>query len=215
MQTVARVHGFAAQLDGKRIAATSGAIAVHVAVLMMLMMPAQMAPPPVQEETAMTVIDIRPITPPPLPPLPPVERRIVRETTPRERPLPTPVAAINDTPAPIDPYVEEVTLEEPSLVPLEVAPQPSLAQLRALVAPAPAYPPALLRRGIEGVVGLRILVGPDGRAAEVLVETSSGHRELDAAAVKVVRTRWRFEPAQQAGAAVAAWAVVQVGFDAR
>lgn len=214
MPSLAREPGLAAQLDAKRIVATSGAIAVHVAVLMMLMMPAQMAPPPAVEETV-TIIDHVRRPPPPPPPPPPQERTIVRETAPRERPLPTPVPVVNDTPSPVDPHVEEVTLEEPPLVPLEVAPQPSLAQLRALVAPAPVYPPALLRRGIEGVVGLRILVGADGRAAEVLVETSSGHRELDAAAVKVVRTRWRFEPAQVGGAAVAAWAVVQVGFDAR
>jgi protein TonB len=214
MPSLARVPAFAAQLDGKRIVATSGAIAVHVAVLMMLMMPAQLSPPPVREDTTMTVIEIKPLPTPPLPPEP-VERRLVRETAPRERPLPTPVAVINDTPSPIDPYVEQVTIEEPNLVPLEIPPQPALAQLRALEAPAPTYPPALQRRGIEGVVGLRILVGPDGRATDVMVETSSGYREFDAAAVKVVRARWRFEPAQVGGAAVAAWAVVRVGFALR
>lgn len=215
MPSLARTPAFALDLDldPKRIVATSGAIALHVVVLMMLMMPAQVSSPPRQEETTMTVIEVRPIPPDPPPPI--EERRIVRDTTPRPRPLPTPVAVVNDTPSPVDPHVEEVTLEEAPLVPLEVAPQPSLAQLRALVAPPPVYPPALLRRGIEGVVGLRILVGPDGRAADVVVETSSGHREFDAAAVKVVRTRWRFEPAQLDGAAVSAWAVVQVGFDAR
>ena len=46
------------------------------------------------------------------------------------------------------------------------------------------YPPEAIARGIEGEVRLIILLGDDGRVADVNVAASSGHPILDNAAIK-------------------------------
>jgi protein TonB len=85
----------------------------------------------------------------------------------------------------------------------------------ATVPPVPVYQPAPSRpagmAGRSGVVLLRLLVGADGGVAEVRVHASSGHPPLDAAAARAA-AGWRFRPATQAGAAVAAWVEVPVRF---
>lgn len=65
--------------------------------------------------------------------------------------------------------------------------------------PPPRYPYAARRRGLQGQVIVRALVGADGRALDVRVQQTSGHRMLDRAAVAAVRG-WRFKPALKNGA---------------
>jgi TonB family protein len=45
------------------------------------------------------------------------------------------------------------------------------------------YPAEALKRGEEGTVGIDLLMGPDGRVRAVRLLRSSGHPELDQAAV--------------------------------
>jgi protein TonB len=45
------------------------------------------------------------------------------------------------------------------------------------------YPGEALRRGEQGTVGIDLLMGPDGRVRAVRLLRSSGHSELDQAAV--------------------------------
>jgi protein TonB len=45
------------------------------------------------------------------------------------------------------------------------------------------YPGEALRRGEQGTVGIDLLMGPDGRVRAVRLLRSSGHPELDQAAV--------------------------------
>ncbi len=45
------------------------------------------------------------------------------------------------------------------------------------------YPGEALRRGEQGTVGIDLLLGPDGRVRAVRLLRSSGHPELDQAAV--------------------------------
>ncbi|QYF40863.1 hypothetical protein HZS92_02971 [Xanthomonas citri pv. citri] len=85
-------------------------------------------------------------------------------------------------------------------------------RLQYLSSPAPSYPAAALRAGQQGTVLLRVLVGTDGRPAEVSVQTSSGHRMLDLAARSQVLRNWRFQPAMQNGQAVQAYGLVPVSF---
>jgi protein TonB len=66
----------------------------------------------------------------------------------------------------------------------------------------PEYPRAALRDQVQGLVVMRVRVTPEGRAAEVEVAQGSGSDLLDKAAVAALRT-CRFEPATQAGRAVA------------
>ena len=56
------------------------------------------------------------------------------------------------------------------------------------------------RRGYEGCVTVEILVEEDGHVSEAGIVSSSGHAELDSAALGVVRTA-RFAPATENGVA--------------
>ena len=77
--------------------------------------------------------------------------------------------------------------------------------------PAPEYPLAARRRGLEGGVILHVQVMPDGSSATVIVKKSSGHTILDVAAQATVK-RWRFVSAKQDGEAVSAWVEVPITF---
>lgn len=216
MSLAVRLPAPVAALDAKRIAATSLAIAVHAAVLMMLLMPMQVAEPPKAEEPPMVVQFERITPPPPLPPPTQVRRPQVREIaqTPPRTP-PTHVEVLNTDPSPVDPFVPEVTLDDPPIGELVVDTGPSFVQLSADVAPPPPYPAQALRMRQQGRVTLRVLVDEAGRPAEVAVESSSGFRVLDEAALKVVKKRWHFVPATRDGAPIQAWALVPVVFELR
>ncbi|NKC31884.1 energy transducer TonB [Roseomonas sp. BU-1] len=74
--------------------------------------------------------------------------------------------------------------------------------------PPPEYPYASRLRQEQGRVILRVEIDTTGRVAGVSVATSSGHPNLDRAALEAVR-RWRFEPALADG--VPAFAATLVG----
>lgn len=57
------------------------------------------------------------------------------------------------------------------------------------------YPPRAAREELEGTVGVRVTVTPEGRATACSVTKSSGHDILDTAACKAVERYSRFEPA--------------------
>lgn len=77
--------------------------------------------------------------------------------------------------------------------------------------PLPRYPSIARRRGLEGRVIVRVLVGIDGTAQSARVAKSSTHGLLDAAAVNALRN-WRFEPARQAGIPIVATVDVPIAF---
>jgi len=74
---------------------------------------------------------------------------------------------------------------------------------RLLANPKPVYPKQARKRGVEGRVLLRVLVGTTGESLDVTTLQSSGHPILDEAANRAVQ-KWRFVPAQRAGLPVAA-----------
>ena len=78
------------------------------------------------------------------------------------------------------------------------APPLVLAHPLYSVNPEPEYPPLARRRGLEGSVVLEVLVDEQGAVSELTVQRSSGHRLLDDAALKSVKT-WRFEPGRRGG----------------
>ena len=94
-----------------------------------------------------------------------------------------------------------------------VAPAPAPAAPATPVAgnPAPRYPRAARRRGIEGRLVLQVLVDTGGTARRVEIFATSGHRLLDEAAVAAVR-RWRFVPGQRDGRAAPSVVRVPVAF---
>lgn len=80
--------------------------------------------------------------------------------------------------------------------------------------PSPVYPALSRRLGEHGQVLLRVLVSLDGLATQVEIRETSGYERLDRAARDTVR-RWRFAPARQGEASVAAWVLVPLSFSLR
>ena len=83
---------------------------------------------------------------------------------------------------------------------LLAAPAPVVAQAEtAAVAPIVSsqdYPASALRAGEEGVVAFRLTVGPDGRAHNCAVTSSSGSAALDNATCRIMLSRARFRAAR-------------------
>ena len=213
-------HGSDTRIDIGRIAAIAAAIAVHAAALLMLLMP--MAAPPLAA----------PAKPKPVlhwyekkvEPEKPVETMIVEKVTPKPvEPRPVIQPRI-DTPVVDPPIIDntgsERVIDLPAIGHGEIAgtsgpgmtgPLPS-ATLEYVRATSPRYPINELRSGIEGTVVLRVLVDIDGKPADVTIETSSGNRNLDRAALQHVLKTWRFKPAMQNGQVVQAYGLVPVAF---
>ncbi len=77
--------------------------------------------------------------------------------------------------------------------------------------PAPEYPAAALRQGLEGKVVLRVRVLANGTAGNVEVKQSSGKRVLDDAAIAAVKG-WVFAPAKRGNTPIDGWATVPLEF---
>ncbi len=203
-----------AQLDPKRIAATSVAIAVHVVVLMTLLMPVATAPAPSVDDQDIVVVPIfkpKTLIPVPLPPHP-----VTTQALPRPRAAPVPIqdppqVPVDDSTSPIDPYVDPT----PALPPTgfgSPSSEPVIAQIAADIAPVPPYPAQGIARRLAGEVVLRIRVDAGGHPVEVTIERSSGSTLLDEAARKFVQARWHFVPAMQDGRAVEAFALLPINY---
>ncbi|MBD9479753.1 energy transducer TonB [Pseudoxanthomonas sp. PXM02] len=214
-------HGSDTRIDIGRIAAIAAAIAVHAAALLMLLMPmaAPTVTPTVRQKPIVHWYDREKVEPEK-----PVEAQIVKPTTPKPvepRPAVKPVEdqKVIDVPVIVDSGSERaVDTATPVIdsgdtggVGLPAGPMPS-ATLEYVHATSPRYPIAELRGGIEGTVILRVLVDIDGKPATVTVETSSGNRNLDRAALQHVLKTWRFKPAMQNGQVVQAYGLVPIAF---
>lgn len=77
--------------------------------------------------------------------------------------------------------------------------------------PRPDYPRAAKRMGEQGKVTLRVLVSTVGSPEKIEIGISSGSRRLDDAARLAVE-QWKFVPARQGDAPVAAWVIVPISF---
>lgn len=85
-----------------------------------------------------------------------------------------------------------------------VAPTAPQAIARTFTVSADDYPDASRRAGEEGVTGVRVTVGTDGRVSACSVTRSSGFSRLDEKACQIAQRRWRFKPATQEGQPVEA-----------
>lgn len=79
--------------------------------------------------------------------------------------------------------------------------------------PAPAYPPAALRAGVEGSVVASLQVDTQGKVTDASIVSHDGERsrDLDRAVLDTLRG-WRFDPAVRNGHAVATVVRVPVDF---
>ena len=75
----------------------------------------------------------------------------------------------------------------------------------------PPYPEQARAQRLEGMVLLLVQVDADGRVVNAGIRQSCGHAVLDRAALESVRS-WRFLPARQNGAAIAAQVEVPINF---
>jgi len=149
----------------------------------------------------------------------PQPRKLVRKT-------PKPVPAVQPEPQPVVETVQEpfeIQAEEAAPAEIEAVAAPldtSMAEesyvppssnVAYFHNPKPRYPGAAKRRGMEGVVELRVMVDSSGQPTTMEVKQSSGFQVLDREAIKAV-WQWRFQAAKRAGVAVAGEVIVPVRF---
>ena len=170
--------------------------------------------------------------PPPLPEVkpPPPELATVIEPPPPD--LPPPVFPVEAPPPPPPPEPEKPKPPPPKPVqkrpptpqaPVDAQPQQaapaapaapktvSASQLGYVVPPNPIYPARSRKAGEQGNVMIRVLVDVTGRPAQVSLQTSSGHPELDQSALSAVRAA-QFRPYAEGGLAQAVWVLVPINF---
>jgi len=207
-----------AGLNWRRIGALSASFNLHgVAVSLAMLAMLTPAAAPESLETPDDALIAEFVEPPPIQaPLPPTAAQPPERTASRTEPSVR--SAVQPTPVPVpvastDAAIAAMPLVEPTMSTIKVeAPAPASygAVVYAAVA-APAYPPIARRQGREGETLLRVLVGVDGRALKVEINRSSGHRELDRAAMIAVRG-WRFRAAMEGGVAIESWVEVPIAF---
>ena len=140
-----------------------------------------------------------PVEAPPPPPPPQPEKP--------KPPPPKPVQKRPPTPqAPVDAQPQQAAPAAPA-APKTV----SASQLGYLVPPNPIYPARSRKAGEQGNVMIRVLVDVTGRPAQVSLQTSSGHPELDQSALSAVRAA-QFRPYAEGGVAQAVWVLVPINF---
>jgi protein TonB len=170
--------------------------------------------------------------PPPLPEVkpPPPELATVIEPPPPD--LPPPVFPVEAPPPPPPPEPEKPKPPPPKPVqkrpptpqaPVDAQPQQaapaapaapktvSASQLGYVVPPNPIYPARSRKAGEQGNVMIRVLVDVTGRPAQVSLQTTSGHPELDQSALSAVRAA-QFRPYAEGGLAQAVWVLVPINF---
>ncbi len=76
------------------------------------------------------------------------------------------------------------------------------------------YPARLWRSGVEGEVVVRVHITAAGAVDSVVLETSSGHEELDAIALRGAK-ELDYHPARRGEDPVAVWALLPVRFSGR
>ncbi|MBP7648598.1 MAG: energy transducer TonB [Phenylobacterium sp.] len=164
-------------------------------------------------ETPASTAPTPPQPPPPAPRQPPKTQMLATE-----RPSASPMTA---PPMEREPQRETPTQPAPSAPPSLAAPSnapvaatttPPNFTAAYLKNPGAVYPIGSRRRREQGVVRLRVQVSAEGAPAQVLLDRSSGWPELDAAAMDVVKKRWKFAPAKQGDRAVSAWVIVPMEF---
>lgn len=153
--------------------------------------------------------------PPSAPPAKPVAKAVDLPELPQQVAQPQPDAPTPPLAVAIPVGQEAAAQPVTPPAPPAPAPAPVAASPKAPAGPAevgdlgarilsftpPSYPLESRRNMEEGTVVLNLLVGTDGRVAEIAVSTSSGFARLDKAALEAVR-KWRWTPMMRGGEAV-------------
>lgn len=114
-----------------------------------------------------------------------------------------------DPPGPVGPASGGGTVPvDPPRPPVMVAPSVD-PRYEALL--QPPYPPGAIRRGTEGSVTARVLIGADGRVKAIDIVKSPSD-DLSEATRKQALARWRFKPATRDGVPVEGWKTMTLRF---
>jgi len=193
-------------------------------VVVPVMMVSQSEPPP-PPPVVKPAEPLKP--PPPVTPKPPPQQPVM---TPPPSPPPTTPAPVAPEPAPVlaapAAPAATATVPSPPPAPAVATPAPTLAAAPSapvkvelpnskadyLHNPPPEYPPMSVRRGEQGQVLLKVLIGADGLPQKVELLSSSGFERLDKAALEAAM-RWRYVPGKRGGVAEAMWYQVPMVFN--
>ena len=140
-----------------------------------------------------------PEEPPPPPPNQPPPPPIVAPPPPISFSRPAPVLETVTTPPPPAPiFTTAAPAPPPPPAPSQARSARPKGQNSWAARIQDNYPSAALHKEIEGTVGVRVTVGPDGRVSGCTVSGSSGSGDLDSAACDGMTRYARFEPALDA-----------------
>lgn len=101
--------------------------------------------------------------------------------------------------------VETITAPKPVVQPLPLVPPKIMFQV------LPTYPESALSEGVEGRVLLSLFVRSDGKVEKAKIVETSGHSELDNAALQAGKG-WIFEPARRGAQPIESWFKIPVKF---
>jgi protein TonB len=207
-------HTASAPWSWPRVGAWSGALSLHVAALLLLLVPpaAMTLLPPVREITYARVLDPPPPTKSEESPLPkpPVRALEVRPKPPQARTPVQPPVAPPTADSTMHSQVADASpraIDDATSAPVDGEPTALAYHTRTKI----PYPREAFQSRQEGTVILRVLVGTDGIPQAVEIEKSSGSRSLDTAARDAVR-KWTFQAGTRNGIATPLWARVPVTF---
>ncbi len=215
-ETFGRHYSSQARISPSGVAA---AVAMHVAVIGLLLSLEVVKLPPEMATLMVQVIQQEAPKPPPAPPkiVPPKPRPVEKQPQPVPQAIPEPqpqiVAAETSAPSSAGEAPPVVQTPPPSPAP---APAPAIIppgfDADYLDNPAPVYPAMSRRMEESGKTVLRVYVEPNGKPSQIQVRAGSGSARLDQAAQDAV-WRWKFVPARRGEEAIGAWVLVPIVFN--
>jgi len=132
-----------------------------------------------------------------------------------EAPIVTPAQIVQTVAVPPPPITVTTTPPPPRPAPVAAGPAGPVTvgdlDERMIEGKPPRYPMESRRKREEGTVLLRLLIGLDGRVAQVSIAQSSGFDRLDQAALQAARG-WRWQPMVRDGDAVEVRGVMPIPF---
>jgi protein TonB len=128
-----------------------------------------------------------------------------------ERPAPHTITAIAVPKPVVAPPAPPAPVVAPPAPPAPIPETP--LQSVAATHTTPPYPEMARRMGEHGSVQLHISVAASGEITDVTLAQSSGHADLDQAALEWVKSHWRYHAATKNGTAIASQTSAVVVFD--
>lgn len=208
------------RLTPSRIAALAGAGLIEAALLAaMLSGIGAKIVKQIPKSLSVNIVQPEPPKPEPVPVpqpemvQPPSEPTVALPDINIERPAPHTITAVA-VPKPVVAPPAPAPVVAPPAPPAPPAPIPETPlQSVAATHTTPPYPEMARRMGEHGRVQLRISVAASGDITDVALTQSSGHADLDEAALEWVKSHWRYKAATRDGAGVPSQTSAVVVFD--